>query len=421
MAEQSDRQRRARNAARKAEADAARAREVTKAKTADAEAAKANAEAELAKSNAEATRARAEETRLKGEEKRREDAAAALNKDMIFQTGAQLATYGGGVAAGLVQAKKIDENFKLAIAAKDKQLGPVAKKIKPLIGKLDVGTSKKALAQNERIKKQLSAIVTAADKTGISKTGRGSAGPKTALAFLALSGVSRIVGAQAENETVKTIANATATGEAVAAAVIIAKDTAARGSPTKFSDAVALSTVEEARALSQPPKQVSIGAKLIKAAAKIALPVVAVAAGLVAFRASAQAGESSTNAVADGAKATGDVVTGGGFTFYEQAREAGSGTGRSVAEGAVRGALNMATFGLFSEKLAVPGSKASSGKAFLNAQAEKKALSAPVVSAPSASAASTSTKTSNSDGRTEDYIRAVNGRAVQVRGYATPK
>jgi hypothetical protein len=413
MAEQSERSRRARAAARKAEADAAKARELTKAKTAEAEAEKAKAAAAEANARADEIRANAEVKRLDADAAKRADDAAALSNEKLFQTGAQLATYGGGVAAGLVTAKKIDDNFKAAIVAKDKQLGPVAKKIKPLIGKLDDGTSKRAIAKNERVKSQLAAIVKAADKTGITQTGRGSAGPKTALAFLALSGVSRVVGAQSENETVKTIANATATGEAVAAAVIIAKDTAARGSPTKFSDAVSLSTVEEARAISQPPKPASVGAKLIKAAAKLALPVVAVAAGLVAFRASAQAGESTKDAASDGAKATGDVVTGGGFTFYDQARDAGFSPARSVAEATVRGAVNLATFGLFSEKLAVPNA------AFLNPDA---AARAEAVVPPARASIALPAALPRGDGETQSHTRITStGRVVNVGAYRTPQ
>ena len=132
-----------------------------------------------------------------------------------------------------------------------------------------------------------------------------------------------------------------------ARAIVNAKDTPKIEADTKVPRAKA----PRAKALPKPSavsKVTTVGGQIAKGAAKYALPIVAGIVGATTF--------AKTGSAAEAGKAAGDVVTSGGVSYYDQARSAGMSKPRAVAEGVVRGAYSMATFGIFDKKLTVPGS-----------------------------------------------------------------
>lgn len=427
MAEsQRERRQRERRATEKAKADARRAEEqarleASKADTAraQADASKAGADAEVAKAKAEEIRATSEAARIKAAEKQRDDEAASKSSERVFETSTQVATYAGGVALGVVQAKKLEANFKAGVAQKNAQLAEVAKKVKPIVTKLTaVPAGKEHAAARKVPTAQLKATVTAADKAGITRMGRGNAGLATAGSLLAMSLVSRVVASNTENETVKTVINATATGEQVAAAVVIAKDLAARASPSAVVDTAALASVEEARALSGVKATVKKSAKaaLKKVALKAIAPVAAVLAASSMFRSSANAGDST---VVSGVKAVAagvdSIATAGILTemVTSPTVQAAVETQRAQPRGA-RGSAPVV-----SETMKGVGLAAPAPTAYLNSEAESKAATIVPPMAPASQPPLTAMP--QSDGRTKGYQRVTrSGLVINVGGYDTP-
>lgn len=149
-------------------------------------------------------------------------------------------------------------------------------------------------------------------------------------------------------------------------------------------------------------------------AAKVVTPIVAGAAALAAF--------SRTGSAAEAGKAATDVVTSGAVSFYDQAKSAGMSDARATAEAVVRGVYNTATFGLFEEKLRVPGApvpgQASAATASLTAD-QRQEYRAASVKHEAKRAERAKAEQPKSDGWTEAYVRQQNGKAVQVGGYRT--
>lgn len=267
------------------------------AERAKADTAKANAEAEAAKATAEATRATAETARIKADEQKRADDAAAENSKRVFDTAVTGSAYVAGVVAGTKTAKAIDAKVAEGLANKNRELKKVAKNISPLIDAVDAaGSSKKNASLVQRALTKVGAAVATADKIGLTQVGRGPAGPVAAVGALAIGAASRYAGTQTDNETVKTVLNATGTAEMVAGAVIGVKDLANRAAPTTTVDAKALTTIEQGRALvaeaaaASPAaaKAPSLAARVLgtvsKVAGKVALPVAAAVVTVEAVR-----------------------------------------------------------------------------------------------------------------------------------------
>ncbi|ADJ23024.1 Peptidoglycan-binding domain 1 protein [Hyphomicrobium denitrificans ATCC 51888] len=261
------------------------------AKKADAAAAEANAKAEEAKANAERTRAETEKTRLDADTKKRADDAAAETSKRIFDTSITATSYAAGVAVGTKTAKTIDAKVAEGLANKNKELKKVAKELTPLIGKVDAAAgAKKSANLVQRTLTKIDALVTTADKIGLTKVARGPAGPVAAVGMLAIGAVSRTAASQTDNETIKTVLNASGTAEMVAGAVVGVKDLANRAAPTKTVDAKALGLVEQGRAMVREAgiaaevatKAPSLASRVLsvagKVGGKIALPVAAVVA-----------------------------------------------------------------------------------------------------------------------------------------------
>lgn len=264
---------------------------------AKADAAEASAKAEEAKANAEKTRAETEKVRLEAADKKRADDAAAESSKRIFDTAITATSYAAGVAVGTKTAKTIDAKVAEGLANKNKELKKVAKELTPLIGKVDAAAGvKKSASLVQRTLTKIDALVLTADKIGLSKVGRGPAGPVAAVGMLAIGAVSRGAAAQTDNETIKTVLNASGTAEMVAGAVVGVKDLANRAAPTKTVDAKALGVVEQGRAMVREAtvtaevvsKAPSLASRVLstagKVGGKIALPVAAAVATVEAVR-----------------------------------------------------------------------------------------------------------------------------------------
>lgn len=356
------------------------AAELAAAETAKAQAGAAAAQAEAEKAKAEAAKAAAanDPARLAAEQAKRDDQAAAELRKQLFDSAVTIGAYGSGVIGGHKAAHAFDEVHAAGIAAKNASLKTAAKQVDPLLQKLDAvkGNSKTAIASRERISARLQGIAQGAEKAGTTRGSRGAGGLAIAAGLLASAIVTRVMADRVENETAKSLLNAIGTGEGVAAATVAAYDLAKRAAPTAVLDAGNLAKIEQASEVAASERSVASVARnasgrVVRAAARFVLPIVAVGAGVIAASSKAKAGGSAGDVAVAGAKSTGDVLSGGGVSFYDQARDAGHSPMRALAEGVVRGVYNTATFGMFEGKLAVPGSRA-----YLNAAAERKASEA---------------------------------------------
>lgn len=267
------------NAAKSAaDAEASRAAQARS----SAETAKANAEAEKAKADAEKTRAEAAKAKAEADAKAQTDKDAAESAKRIFDTAVTATAYAAGIAAGAATSKQIDKKLVEGLDNKNRELRSLASKVTPLVKTVDTaGTSKKAATLVERTISKIDAIVATADKIGLTKVGRGPAGPVAAIGALAIGAVSRTAAQHTDNETIQTVLNATGTAEMVAGATVGVKDLASRAVPTKTVDAKALSTIEQGRNLVKTAQGVEAAAaevaplatRVLKAAGKIALPL----------------------------------------------------------------------------------------------------------------------------------------------------
>jgi hypothetical protein len=282
------------NAVHAAENAAKLATEQARAK---AEAAAAGAKAEEAKANAEATRAKTEAARIAADAKKRADDAAAESSKRIFDTSITATSYAAGVLTGAKTAKTIDAKVAEGLANKNKELGKVAKQLSPLIEKVDNAAGiKKSAGLVQRTLTKIDALVATADKIGLTKVARGPAGPVAAIGMLAIGATSRYASTQTDNETVKTVLNASGTAEMVAGAVVGVKDLANRAAPTKTVDAKALGIVEQGRAMVREAgvaaeiatKAPSLASRMLtvagKVGGKVALPIAAAVATVEAVK-----------------------------------------------------------------------------------------------------------------------------------------
>lgn len=422
------------------------------AKRAEAQAKEAEARAKAIEAESEAKRIAAETERRASEDRQRElDRSAAERKreadqrateqKQIFDTAVTVASYVSGVAVAAATVKKLDALHAQGVAAQNKQLRKLANQVGPL---LDDAASASQTARRSATK--LRAITKTADRSGVTRAPkRGTAGPATGVALIASGLVSRGLAAQQDNETVKTVLNASGTAEVVAGGLVIAKDIASRSANTDRLDVAALSKIDQADAIAaQKPKKTPASKPRAKAAPKakagrlrgggvtaIALGTIAAAAAVVDAVAH---GASASEAASAGGKAAGDVVTGGGVTEFDAAKLAGAADAEAAARAASVGAINLATFGVATAAddvlRATTGSGVAetitellktglqTGKAYLNAGAENKAASREP--SPTARQATPIAGPAGGDGQTAGYTRVVRGQAVQVKAYRTP-
>jgi hypothetical protein len=264
---------------------------------AKADAAAASAKAEEAKAHAEAIRATAEAARIAADTQKRADEASAETRRQIFDTGVTGGAYVAGAAAGSKTAKMIDGKVAAGLANKNKELGNISRQLSPLMKTVDkAGDSKKAASLVNRTLTRMEAIVATADKIGLTKVARGPAGPIAAIGMLAIGAVSRTAAAQTDNETVKTVLNATGTAEMVAGGFVGVKDLANRAAPTTTVEAKALSVVEQSRAMVREAgvaanvaaKAPSLASRMLsvagKVGGKVALPIAAAVATVEAVQ-----------------------------------------------------------------------------------------------------------------------------------------
>lgn len=360
------------------EADAKAKAAEAAAKQADADAAKAATEAKRLELQAEAQRA----DRM---DKRREADKAPL--EQLRQVAIVAAPLAAGMAYGKNKAEAIQARAKEAAAATNRQLDKVSKKIR---GSRDVA--------------KLTAGVRVADRMRPDRL-KGPVGGLTA-AFLVTEAVAaRYIAHTSENETTREVMNGAAIGLGAAAVSTVGTRMVQRATSSILPNASAMVDIETARETikgnkSAPRPRATPGGVLAKAS-KLALPLIAGVAAYSAFVDSADAGQSTGEAAGAGAKAAGDVMTGGAISEYDRAKARGAGEAEALATGASMGAINMATFGLapmaneaLADKGGVPGAisevvVAAAGKAgellgwsdaAREASAESRAASASVTS-----------------------------------------
>lgn len=339
-------------------------------KQADARAEEARAAAEMAKADAAKAKADAEKSAAEAAERQSSSQRSAEDAKRLFDTSVTAGAYAIGAVSGALTAKKLDKLHGEGQAAKNKALKRVATEARPLIDKADGKT-----AAGKRSAAKLGAIVRTADKAGLTSTRRGVAGPVAGGGLVLVGLASRAIAAETENETVKTVLNATGTAEAVAGGVVLVKDMANRASTTHLPDVKSLATIEQARAVSHPgmpaepkPKPTAPaatppqepkaskpgkppkgGSSVLGAAKKLVLPLIAGIAGHTAFSKSAAAGESTGKALGEAAQAAGeataDVLTGGAVSTFAAAKADGKSGAIAAVEAVVTGVANVATLG----------------------------------------------------------------------------
>lgn len=395
-----------------AKAEAAKSAQATA--RANADAAAAGAKAEEAKANAEAIKAKAQTEKAAADAIKRSDEASAATKKMLFDTGVTVTAYAAGVAAGTKTVKGIDAKLAEGLANKNRELRKLASDVAPMIEKVDkAGTSKKAASLVERTLSKIDAIVGTADKIGLTKVGRGPAGPIAAVGAIAIGAVSRTAAQHVDNETVQTVLNASGTAEIVAGAVIGVKDLASRAAPTKTVDAKALSTIEQGRNLVKAAQGVEAAAaevaplatRVLKLAGKVALPLTVGMAVIQGARGYAKDGvRGAARGVIDSVDPTSILpgMDGKGLAERIFDRFAGSANLKAADVSAAR--------------------KAAAIKA---ADREHKIELTPMTSTPASSSPSGHLDQAStphmSDGMTAAYQRrGVNGKMISVQGYATP-
>lgn len=341
-----------------------RASEMAGANKAQAEAQKADAEARSAEARVKAIEAEAKAAKQKSDA---ENAGVNRATQVAMNVGAAAA----GVGIGHAVAARIEKRQSATMEARAAQAKAVGAEARKVIGK---GVKPKAAGAGQVAK--LQGVVAAANKLDIGKV-KGPKGLAAAGVLLAEAAISRfVVAPQLENETAREAVNSVATLGVFGATTILGERAIANATPKNLPSGKDLVAIEQARAIvdakdtpkiepekAKAPKtpkakalpkpsamsKITQGAgQIAKGAAKYALPIVAGVVGATTF--------AKTGSAAEAGKAAGDVVTSGGVSYYDQARTAGMSKPRAVAEGVVRGAYSMATFGLFDKKLTVPGS-----------------------------------------------------------------
>jgi hypothetical protein len=371
----------------KRELEAAKADSAAKTAEAQAEAAKADASARAAESQARVEQMRVENERAANAQSQEtaraklaaETTAAKLKAEREARAAnLNLAGTVGGAAVGvgvgkLVASKmqKADTDAERLRAAESANLAKAAKG--------GPGSVKaKAVAKAAQDLK----LVSAPTRTGRAMRAAGKLGLPYAIGLGVEAVASRYVAMQmAENGNAEgaAAANALSMVGGAGAVSLVGQRATDMVSPSVLPDAQSIAKIEEARIKADMPKPASpakaklkprakavpapTGAaatlddavkaamdatknmeKAIKAAgkaassAKVLLPAVAVAAA-----ASAAAGGASA---AEVAKVGADVLTSGAVSTYDEAKKRGASTTAAAAEGAFKGAVNTATFGV---------------------------------------------------------------------------
>lgn len=343
-----------------------RASDMAGANKAQAEAQRADAEARSAEARVKAIEAEAKAAKQKSDAEN-----AGVNR--ATQVGMNVGAAALGVGIGHVVAAKIERRQLATMEARATEAKAIGAEARKVVGK---GVKPGAAGAGQVAK--LQGVVAASNKLGIGQV-KGPKGLAAAGVLLAEAAISRfVIAPQLENETAREAVNAVSTLGVFGATTILGERAVANATPKNLPAGKDLVAIEQARAIvnakdtpkidpdvAKAPKvkapkvkalpkpsalsKVTQGAgQIAKGAVKYALPIVAGIAGATTF--------ARTGSAAEAGKAAGDVVTSGGVSYYDQARSAGMSKPRAVAEGVVRGAYSMATFGVFDKKLTVPGS-----------------------------------------------------------------
>lgn len=343
-----------------------RASDMAGANKAQAEAQRADAEARSAEARVKAIEAEAKAAKQKSDAEN-----AGVNR--ATQVGMNVGAAALGVGIGHAVAAKIERRQLATMEARATEAKAIGAEARKVMGK---GVKPGAAGAGQVAK--LQGVVAASNKLGIGQV-KGPKGLAAAGVLLAEAAISRfVIAPQLENETAREAVNAVSTLGVFGATTILGERAVANATPKNLPAGKDLVAIEQARAIvnakdtpkieadtkvprakaprakalpkpSAVSKVTTVGGQIAKGAAKYALPIVAGIVGATTF--------AKTGSAAEAGKAAGDVVTSGGVSYYDQARSAGMSKPRAVAEGVVRGAYSMATFGIFDKKLTVPGSK----------------------------------------------------------------
>lgn len=244
-------------------AKAFRSFQMSRASANAAEVAKAGAAAETAKAKAEATRAAAELKRLEAaERKRNQDAAerqreferkqkaaaeteARETREALLKAGINATALGAGLYGGLKYATKIDARRETAVKAAAPHLDKLAKEASTAVKGYEKSTTTRA---TRNAVKKLAGVVKAADDAKITAKAPRGLGPAAVL--LAEGAISRfLIAPNVKNEAAKEAFQALGTASAVAATTIVGKGAINVATPTTPVNAKNLAVVENARAI----------------------------------------------------------------------------------------------------------------------------------------------------------------------------
>jgi hypothetical protein len=333
--------------------DSKKSRNITRQLEAKAKAAQAGAEAEKARAEAAQIAAQLERDRIAAETAKREAEAAARSQKQKFDSVVSAGTYATGFVGGKAISAGIDKSIKASIGVKNKALADLAKETSKLVEAAggDSAAGKRATAK-------LQATVATADKVGVTKTGTLKTGAVTGIGLIATGVATRMMGAQQEDETLKTIYTSLGTAEIVAGGTVLYSQMKSAAAPKALPDVKSLAQIEQARAIAAPgtpeapakpqaPKATKPrapakpGAKKAAAASKTLVagmtdagkaapiqsaakaagkkvasgalralgPVAVALASVAAVTGSAQAGENTTQQIARGVTAAADAAT----------------------------------------------------------------------------------------------------------------
>lgn len=346
-----------RSQARKAEADARRAEAEAQSRVAEAEAkgraAEAEARAAEARSRAETERARADSERKRieaataeatarreAEAKRRADDERRAADAMPWQIGSTLAAVPAGIAAGVGLSKIIEKRHMATVAARNAELAKLANDARRLVARVpDAGKVGRSLTV------QIKGTVAAAGHLNLGRL-KGPLGLTPAALLLAEAAVTRFgLAPQISDERARAGVGAFATASVFAATNLVGERLIQNATPKLLPAARDLAAIESLRALNAG-----------KAAAKAAAPAANSVGAMVARFApkiAPVAGKMISKALPVAAVA---------MALYEGVK----GYQKEGATGAAIGVADSLTFGLV-----------SAGRAYLNAEAEKRANASP--------------------------------------------
>lgn len=297
------------------------------AKKAEAQAKQAEAEAAKAATEAKRLEIEAADRAADRTAKRREADKAPL--EQVRQIGLVAAPLAAGMAYGAHKANKIASEVEKGAAAKNKELVSVAKKVR--------GSKSPA---------RMAAAVKVADELKLTKV-KGPVGGVTAGFLVTEAVAARVVAAHTENETASEVLNSAAIGLGAAAVSTVGTRLVQRATSSVLPNASAMVEVETAREnLKAAAPKAAAKRKMLAKAGRFALPALVGLAAAAAYSEARAGGADTAGASVEGAKAAGDVISGGAISAHDEAKARGAGEAEAVATGATVGAINLATFGV---------------------------------------------------------------------------